>query len=237
MSVTTIADELRADQLEPWAGWASKLASFLEEWLAGFSWSGSPWTMHSLRVSCGALSVDLYGQPTALDPPRFSPEGRALALRMLETPWCDEWIAILEALCSGRLEGTWLHPDWIFNLDQLALAEGGTSLPIGCLDRRDPSLPRRFDSTKAAWAHNLGVVDFPLHSRDRCIQWSAEEVPPTRQAALLIGAALIEAAIHESLELCLRGPGEPWINPHRIRIYSCLELEVEGVRHVIKGRI
>lgn len=236
MSEDTVAPRPIEDRPDPWARWAASLGPFLEGWLSDFSWHGTPWVAKSLRISCGTQQLDLYGPPSSREAPGPLVD-KASAIAMIESPWRDEWIDVLEELCAGKLEGTWLHPDWLYELDQLNLAENTASLPIGCLDQTNPTLPRRFDPARASWAHDLGVVNFPLHSRDRCVQWTAERVPPATQASLLIASVLYETGVHESLELHQSRPGKAWINPHRTEIRSRLELEVAGERYVVEGRI
>ncbi|HEV7976564.1 hypothetical protein [Amycolatopsis sp.] len=99
-----------------------------------------------------------------------------------------------------HLTGRWLHPDMCFQADRLSFADDAASLLIGCVDREDPSAPRRFDPGLAPDLHDIGVIAFPL-SPHRALthRWAGHE--PDAATLLCAATAVAEAAVHESLEL------------------------------------
>lgn len=193
--------------------WVRFARGFVARWVDDdFTWGGVP-----LGELVGRVEVDIPGEPTMVVADRGGgaapgePSGAGDVEAMLGD-WCHEvWSAVAG---SWVLEGRWLHPDTAM-ADPVALYRSAP-LVIGTRDRYDPASPRRFDATKMSWSHDLGCIEFPTHSLYRVVQWAAEGHEAAVIAARVAVASVVDAAVHEAMEMFQREAGSPVFDPHQM---------------------
>ncbi|MEV5282697.1 hypothetical protein ACFYMW_36060 [Streptomyces sp. NPDC006692] len=215
---TSLAEPGRAEAVSPDASgvaWAIGGAALVEEWMADFIWGAVPLDrfVSHVDVAVNGDSARTLWRSAYLG--RSLPAQPPLAgLPPLEDALFNMWHPVwLELADTWRLEGRWLHPETLFCIDQLTLAENRAGLLIGCRDRSAPTTARRYDPQRDPVLTDQGVIAFPLRG------WRAAELlydGHGAEAAMLLcaGTAVAEAAVHEALEMHQSAPGRPVLDPH-----------------------
>ncbi|MFE2852668.1 hypothetical protein ACFXJO_16240 [Streptomyces lavendulae] len=149
--------------------------------------------------------------------------------------WHPFWVEMVE---SWHLSGTWLHPETLFSIDQLAFAEQRAFLYVGCHDRGNPSAPRRYDPHRDPVTSDQGVITFPLRTF-RALEFHRTGYCPEASLLLCAGTAVAESAVHEALEMHQSAPGVPVLDPHAVSCtinvtvhWSCDARSTSGHAHV-----
>jgi hypothetical protein len=214
---------------------AEHCRSFLQDWLADFTWADQPLanlvTEVAIRPEHRDLPDDQPPVPEAVEPwiavhtaasPQRPARSRrkapnpALAEQVMANPFHQVWTGVLNGY---QLAGTWLHPSIRWTLDPYEWATTGGVLPVGTLDRDRPGRPRRFDPDRDPELHDLGVINFPVRAQFRVPELLLDGIPARRHCPYLIGAALAEAGVHEGLEMLQDAPGRPAWDPHDTRYW------------------
>lgn len=186
----------------------------VESWLHDFSWRDVP-----LGRFISGIDVAFQGGPaTPLwrnQAPCALPSGTPLGglPPSDEAPfnmWHPLWAELVDV---WHLTGTWLHPESLFSIDQLAFAEERAYLYVGCHDRENPLAPRRYDPNCSPIFSDQGVIAFPLRTF-RALEFHSTGNCPEVSMLLCAGTAVAESAVHEALEMHQSHPGEPVLDPH-----------------------
>lgn len=196
-----------------WAGFARSL---LHDWLG----SQFRWRHTSLASMIAAVSVTIGDRRPLLvwtsrpsSPSPLPAPGAPSAWTLGDTVfdlWHPAWQELVE---HWHLDGPWLHPETRFQIDQMCFAENLSSLLIGCPDRADPRAPRRYDPSLLPDTNDIGVIAFPLFPH-RALDHLQIGYDPETAMLLCAGTAVVEAAVHEALELFQEQRGVPVLDPH-----------------------
>lgn len=220
--------------------WQAHVAEFLTAWLADFSWRGAPITRllgHmtlTVRTESGQHVLVGTVRGTPFEPSARQPTRAAVLAAAALDDWRNPlWWTLID---EWKLAGRWLHPDMANSLDPMVWQQNRAVLPIGCLDASNPTAPRRFDPSKQAWCHDLGVIDFPARIH-RVFDLLARGFSPGDAVEAAACMALLEAGVHEAMEMFdLRG-GKPAWSPHtkgtQVLLDATFETQALGV--VLQG--
>lgn len=211
-----------------WAGFARAM---LQDWLdTQFTWRDralSRW-INAVDVTFGDRQpVRVWTSSTSR--PQYVPSPGPMASWQLDesifSMWHPVWMDLTE---HWYLAGRWLHPETSFQIDPMVFAENRGSLLIGCLDRDDLTVPRRYDPTLLPDTNDIGVITFPLFPH-RALDHVHCGYDPETAMLLCAGTAVVEAAIHEALETFQIQPGTPVLDPHTAGIEVGVRLVWRGV--------
>lgn len=209
--------------------WREHARAMVEDWLCNeFTWAGAAlaqWVT-SVQVRIGdAEPTTMWSRPNDIEPsPADVPilisqqRPRAALKAAVGDMWNPLWESAIE---SWALSGTWLHPETRWQIDQKTLAENTASLMIGCLDRTDPSRPRRYDPAVDPATHDIGVITFPINTF-RLLDYLDAGYPIESATVMVAADAVTDACIHESLELFQNHVGVPVLDPHTVAVVTTL---------------
>ena len=124
--------------------------------------------------------------------------------------WHPAWQELAE---HWHLDGPWLHPETRYEIDPLRMSSDASCLLIGCVDREDPSLPRRYDPTLFPMTHDIGVIAFCLNPH-RALELYHAGYDAATAMLMCAGTAVAAAAVHEALETFQVECGTPVLDPH-----------------------
>lgn len=200
----------------------------LREWVDGWTVAGRPVAAHvaAVEVVCpaGAFTVTFNGAHTL--PTGGGSTERADA--MFEDVWHPAWEEACETLLT--LDGPWLHPETRWLLDPYAIASYRSALMIGCVDRDDPTAPRRFDAASDPVMTEQDVVSFPV-SPGAVLNATAAGFAGNELGVAVAATLMFESGVHEGFELFQRERGVPVFDPHdrSLRLAGTLVLS-DGTR-------
>ncbi|WP_194913212.1 hypothetical protein [Catenulispora rubra] len=210
----------------------------LERWLnVDFQWRGQPLAHQlasiSLRIA-DHVAVPLWSRPGAGAPgaPKYvtcvgcveDSHGNICAgdpmqaLHDLQHPLWGELVeTLLTADGDFALTGRWMHRESTFTINEVDLATDRGLLYLGCVDRRHPHSPRRYQPALHATADphlvDIGVISFPLESAI-ALELIAEGHDLCVAGMAMCATGVIEACVHEALELFQVREGQPAWDPH-----------------------
>lgn len=92
-------------------------------------------------------------------------------------------------------------------------ATGTPVVYVGTRDREHPDRPRRFDAALDPVTNDPGVTAFPLYP-SRIPNLLSDGHDPAHACLYTCVTAMVEAGVHESMEMFQTEPGIPAWDPH-----------------------